>query len=161
MPSRSVIGTDANCPFRKSHPAFASGAATDRCTYLGLPWHFRGLRSAQFANPKNAHCAPMATLQGAKLANSLTPNASHSSLGSANKINNLAVSASSRTHCWEGFGEYTTTFTGVRVSSPARNRLTQHHVGSAETYVAIRRGDDAHHNRASPVEGSNVAIEQR
>jgi hypothetical protein len=31
----------------------------------------------------------MATLQGAKLANSLMPNASHLSLGSANDFNNL------------------------------------------------------------------------
>ena len=131
MPSRSVIGTDANCPFRKFHPVFGSRAATDRCTYLGLPWHFRGLRSAQFANPKNAHCAPMATLQGAKLANSLMPNASHSSLGSANKINSLGVFLTPALNFWEGFGEYAWAFGSVRRRSLSAdypsNVFSRHH----------------------------------
>jgi hypothetical protein len=52
--------------------------------------HFVLLRAAQFANPKNPHCFPMATLQAGKLANSLMPNTSHFSLGSANDHNGLA-----------------------------------------------------------------------
>jgi hypothetical protein len=41
---------------------------------------------AKFANCRNSHCVTMASLEHAKLANSLIWEASHSSLGSANEI---------------------------------------------------------------------------
>jgi hypothetical protein len=47
-------------------------------------------KGAEFANLKNPHCFPMATLFVCKLANSLIPNASHLSVGSASKIKDSA-----------------------------------------------------------------------
>jgi hypothetical protein len=45
----------------------------------------------EFANPKNPHCFPMATLQAGKLANPLISTTYRLSLGSAIAINSLRL----------------------------------------------------------------------
>jgi hypothetical protein len=82
--AQSTAGAEDSRRRADSGPGAATPAVHDLVAI-----HFVLLRAAQFANPKNPHCFPMATLQAGKLANSLMPNTSHFSLGSANKINKL------------------------------------------------------------------------